>query len=329
MKRYHSLSVYRIIAAILILHFHVLFFLLANEIPYGLLFSKFVQGLTALSGFLYASKTINDVKKFYLNNLKKLIIPALFVMLLIFALDIILMICIKDFDLMHIFFGSRLAIIEPVFQFGNYYYILYIFICYLITPILQNHKKWSIVITILTVIIELSLGYFFGIAIMATPYIIGYFIGRKAFKYYVNRDTKYSVIRLFFWLAILSISLGLYILLINISFGDSYGLIHLHSLLRNITSMTFGVATFFSFMMCFRWMNRNVDIKLFKFTDKATYMIYLLNQAFMVGITNVAVLVDELWKKILLVYIITLLVSVAFQFLYNLIFTRKKKAKIA
>ena len=78
-KRFTNLSIYRLIATICVLQFHIFFILYARAIPYETLLSKGVQGLTCLSGFLYSQKVITDNKKFILENFKKVIFPALVV----------------------------------------------------------------------------------------------------------------------------------------------------------------------------------------------------------------------------------------------------------
>ena len=76
MKRFNNISLYRIIATLCILQFHIFYILYPRAIPYEMLLSKGVQGLTALSGFLYSQKLITDYKKFFKNNFVKLLIPA-------------------------------------------------------------------------------------------------------------------------------------------------------------------------------------------------------------------------------------------------------------
>ena len=53
-KRFNNLSIYRIVAALAVLVFHIFYIMIPRAIPYETLLSKFVQGLTALSGFLYS-----------------------------------------------------------------------------------------------------------------------------------------------------------------------------------------------------------------------------------------------------------------------------------
>ena len=68
------------------------------EILQEYLFSKLVQGLTALSGFLYSQKLIKDVKSFYLGNLKKIAIPALLVLGFMAIWNVVYMFVNKDYN---------------------------------------------------------------------------------------------------------------------------------------------------------------------------------------------------------------------------------------
>ena len=52
-RRLNNLSIYRIIATICVLQFHIFYIIYDRSIPYEMLLSKGVQGLPALSGFLY------------------------------------------------------------------------------------------------------------------------------------------------------------------------------------------------------------------------------------------------------------------------------------
>ena len=239
MKRLNNLSLYRIVATICILVFHIFYLLYARAIPYEMLLSKGVQGLTALSGFLYSQKLITDTKKFYWTNFKKIIIPATVCILFMVTWDVIAMLITQNFDVMQIFFMHRPYNGGLVVQPGNYYYLLYIFICYLITPVLQRNDKWSVLVVATAVLAEFSIRFFFGPSIIICSYIIGYYIGRKWFKTYTDTEQKYSVGALFLWIGVLALSVGLYIMLIVNPISGNYFLNHLQSLTINILKTIF------------------------------------------------------------------------------------------
>lgn len=291
--------------------------------------SKFVQGLTALSGFLYASKEIKSVKKFYGNNILKLLMPAVFCMILIFGFDLFFGLITWNFDPTRLLLGTRAytGVTRYHFQFGNFYYLGYILICYLITPLLMKNKVTRAIIIPLAIIAEMTFVFFTGFVICITPYIIGYVVGRIAFENYVDKKKEYPFIGLIFWIFILLTGLFSYIILIGSKFGGGYFATRSLEFLRNLSASTFGTAFFFVFILIFRFINFDKKIKFFEFTDKWTYMLYLLNQVFMLGATSIVVVTDKLWLKFVLVYVCTFALSIGLQFLYGFISKKRRALK--
>ena len=328
-KRFTNLSIYRLIATICVLQFHVFFILYARAIPYETLLSKGVQGLTCLSGFLYSQKVINDNKKFFLGNAKKIIFPALVVFGLMALWNLIYMFIFQSWNYINLFVDYRAYNHGLLIQPGNYYYILYIMICYLITPILQRNDKWSVLISIAAVLIEFTVGFFFGSSIIACSYIVGYFLGKKLFGQLTNVEEKFSIKWFLIFLLGTLAAAGLYVVLVIYPIGGSYFLIHLDSLFRNILMTTFGMGTFLVIAHAFRWVNKFPSCKFLSFTDKISLNVYLFNQAFMCGAMNMAKIVEPMWAKTILVYVFTIAFSILAYYLYQLILkltTKKEKA---
>lgn len=331
-KRFDNLSIYRFIATICVLQFHIFFILYARDIPYETLLSKGVQGLTALSGFLYSQKLIKDLKGFYLGNLKKIVIPAVVCFLFMALWNLIAMFIIKDYNYIGLFFGHRAFNNSLLFQPANYYYLAYILIAYLITPVLQRMDKYAYSTAILAIILEIVIGFFFGPSIILSAYIVGYLIGKKAFAKYVDIETPYSVPRLLFWIFVTALTVGLYIVMVEFPMGEGYFRVHLSSATKNILQSSFGVATFFLAAYIFRWVNRYKSWSFLSYFDKLTLIIYLMNQAFMVGAMNVTLWVSDMWLKITLVYIFTIGSSVLLKLAndgVNKLFTRPNKVQEA
>ena len=326
MKRFNNISLYRLIATLCILQFHIFYILFARAIPYEMLLSKGVQGLTALSGFLYSQKLITDNKKFYGSNLLKLIIPALVCVLFMVTWDTIYMAITREWGyeafITYRAYGGRV-----ITQADNYYYLGYIFICYLITPVLQRNDKWSVVVIVGVIAVEVLVGFFFGPAMIAVSYIAGYYIGKKWFKTYTDTKQKYSVPHLLTWTGILGTSIGLYILIHTYEFGGSYFLNRTYSLTNNIIVTIFGIATLFFFLMAFKFLNKFKGFPPFKYTDKLSLIIYLMNQAFMCGGMAVTLYVHEWWSIMLLIYVFTIGASVLLQFISELILKAINKPK--
>ena len=326
MKRFNNISVYRIVATICILQFHIFYILFPRAIPYEMLLSKGVQGLTALSGFLYSQKLITDKKKFYGTNLLKLIVPALVCLLFMVTWDVVYMAITKDWSV-NAFITHRAYQGRVITQADNYYYLGYIFICYLITPLLQRNDKWSVVTVVAVVLAELLVGFFFGPAMIAVSYIAGYYIGKKWFKTYVDTEQKYSVPHLLVWTGILALSIGLYILIHTKEFGGFYFLDRTYSITNNVIVTVFGIATLFFVLMALKWLNKFKGFAPFKYTDKLALIIYLMNQAFMCGGMAVTIYAHEWWLRILLIYVLTIASSVLLLFISDSILKAINKPK--
>lgn len=311
-KRLNNLSLYRIIATICILQFHIFFILYDRDIPYEMLMSKGVQGLTALSGFLYSTKVIEDSRAFILKAAKKLLPPAILCFLIMAAWNFVYMLAVGNYDYLSLFFDHRLYNGSLLVQPGNYYYILYIFICYLLTPYLAKGNKHRAVIAVIVATVELLLGFLFGTSIIATAYIVGYLVGKRWYTAYTDRDYKPKEILLLVLATAVSF-LG-YSALVDTSFGTGYFSEHLYSLLRNITSAAFGTLSFFLVAYIFKALNGENQIPILRYTDALSLNIFLLNQTFMCGAMNVAAWVDSRPLGILLVYLFTIGTSVLVTF---------------
>lgn len=304
--RLNNLSLYRIIATIAILQFHIFFILYERDIPFEMLMSKGVQGLTALSGFLYSRKKIEDGRAFLIKSAKKLLPPAILCFAIMALWNFVYML-IYGGDYIALFFDHRAYNGALLVQPGNYYYILYIFICYAITPYLARNSKNRVVLTAAVAAVELTLGFLFGTSIIATAYLVGYLVGVKNYEAYTDR--KYRLREFVIWGIVLALSFGIYALAVSLPALDGYLFSHLHALIKNITSASFGTATLFLVALLFKFLNGEKQYSLLKYTDSLSLNIFLLNQTFMCGAMNVFAWVDIKSLGILLVYLFTIVTA--------------------
>jgi hypothetical protein len=189
----------------------------------------------------------------------------------------------------------------------------------LITPVLQRNDKWSVVAVVSVIAIEVAVGFFFGPAMIAVTYVIGYYIGKKWFKTFTNPEERFSFKALGLWTLILLASIGAYILIQTYSFGDAYFLKHLHDIVNNTIVTTFGVATLFFMLMVLKPLNKFKGLPLFKYTDKLALIIYLMNQAFMCGAMNITRWVEPMWLVTILIYVFTIISSILLLFISELV----------
>lgn len=321
-KRFNNVSIYRIIATICVLQFHIFYILYDRAIPYEMLLSKGVQGLTALSGFLYSQKIMNDNKLFIKNNFKKILIPAFLCLLLMFVWNFVYMFISGNYDYISLFFDHRAYGGGLLVQPGNYYYILYIMICYLITPLLINNKYNKIIIP-LVILIELIIGFIFGPAIIASSYVIGYLIGKRHYDTYTKKNRKKSFLHFVTWIVIFLVSLIVYIYSNEMVINNLYITNHIKSLILNITSCIIGISSLFILLIVFKFTNNFQRLKFFKFTDNISIYVYLLNQAFMCGAMNVTNYTPNFNLKILLVYIFTITAAIILYYINKFIYKNK------
>ena len=325
-QKFYNLSLYRLIATICVLQFHVFFILYNRAIPFETLLSKGVQGLTAMSGFLYSQKLIKDCKSFYLKSLKKLLIPAAVCLTIMALWNLVYMLITRNYDYISLFFGHRIYNNGLLFQPANFYYLAYIFGCYLITPLLQKSKNVKIITVASLSVAELLVAFFFGPPIIIIPYLIGYLIGEKRFEYYASTEKKAPIDLLIGSLAT-ALALGLYIVGVLALSSENTWIQKLISLELNFTAAIFGVGTFLILAILFKFMNRIKRIYTLEFTDKICLFIYLLNQTFMCGAMNVAVWVDSIVSKTILVYVFTVAFAIGCFFISDALLKIKIKKK--
>ena len=310
-KRYNNLSLYRIVATILVLQFHIFFICYPIDTGNLIFLSKFLQGLTALSGFLFSQRLITDVKEFYLSRGKRILIPAIAVIGVVLLWNLLFMLITSTYDAKIIFTSGRAFNGSLLIQPGNYYFLAYILVCYLITPILQRKDFWSVLVVIIGFAIETIVGKWMEPLYIVTCYAAGYYVGVFAFKHYVDKEyVKSDIIRF----VVLAILLGVSIFL-SIYLREHYIFKGINHIVKSFFLSLFGLTSVFLAMLLFKWMNRFEGFKVFEVTNPLSYYLFLFNQTFMVGATNVASYVNELWAKTLLVYLFVIVFSLAFYFI--------------
>ena len=322
-ERYNNLALYRIVATIMILQFHI-FFICYPENVFGTIYlSKFVQGLTALSGFLLSQKVITNVGKFYLNRLSKIIFPALVVIGLVTIWNVIFMFISNNYDFPSMFYGTRAYNGGLLIQFGNYYFLGYIFFCYLITPLLQKSKWLGLLIFLVVAFIETSITKWMDPLYIVSCYIIGYYIGKFSYSQFVGKCKSIDIVNFVIYGVI-----SAFLIIFSLYFtreGEAIIGSTSNRILTNVMMSLFGVTSMMVILVLFKFTNYIRPIRF----DKYSYIIFLFNQIFMVGATNVAYLAPEFWMKNLIVYLLVIVSGVAIRSgydTYKLIKNRKKGA---
>ena len=323
-QKYWNLSTYRLIACLLILAFHIFYIFIDKQLSFEYLLSKPVQGLMALSGFLYAGRLIESKKKFYVNNIVKILLPAIYTLSVFALYNLVFMLVSQNYNYFSLWTGHRPFDNRFIMQFDNYYFLGYLLICYILTPFITKKGHLRRIIIAVIAITEITLAFFFGTAPIAIAYFIGYLIGEKFKDNYVKTDVNFKPHVLIQWVLLSALSFVVFVLCFFVFKSDAYFLKHLINAFDQVAMTFFGVATFFLFIYIFRFMNRIESIPFLAFTDKASYYVYLFNQAFMIGGMNVTLYVNDYPTKIVLIVVFTLTFASVLTFVDRLIPLGKK-----
>ena len=326
-KRYINLSLFRIIAAFAIIQFHIFYILYPNMVDGAYLLSKFLQGFMTLSGFLYSQRVIENKKEFYKKNFKKILIPAIACATFILLWDVGYILITKTFDFTLVFTSCKPSDGGLLIQLGNYYYIFYLLFCYLITPFLQFNNNLRKIIIISIISIEVIASFITnGFPVLITCYIVGYFIGKNRFDFYVNPKSGEGIETLIKWIFIGFLAYYFSRHPLIIATRNAFLDAHLSLMIFNVSSAIFGMSIFFIIIYILRGLNAYRSGKSFLISDGLTFYIYLLNQAFMIGATNVSNYADAMELKTLLVFLFTIFFATII-YVINAIFLKKCSLK--
>lgn len=305
----------------MILQFHIFFIVYPDNVFGTVYLSKFVQGLTALSGFLLSQKVITHVGKFYLSRLTKVFLPALVVVGLVTLWNVIFMFISGNYDFPSMFYGTRAYNGGLLIQFGNFYYLGYIFFCYLITPLLQKNKWLGFLLFLVVAFVETSITKWMDPLYIVSCYIIGYYIGKFSFKQFVGKCSGMDFVNftIYGFLTAFLIIFSIYFTNNGESIIGSVS----NRILTNVMFSLFGITSMLLLLVMLKFTNYVRHIKL----DKYSYVFFLFNQIYMVGATNVAYLAPEFWMKNLIVYLLVIVSAVIITSAYDMFKIIKNKRK--
>ena len=304
----NSISVIRLISMLMIIACHILQGL--NN-TWAFWINVGVQMFFFISGFLYGKKKIENVKEFYIKRVKKVLIPYLIVLIISLFLEYFILHNRYSF---HRIFGCFIgmgAFVGNISILYHTWFISYILICYLLTPILQNvfkNKKFkdNFLIFLFIMFLVYSLKRFNAINIESSwinNFIIGYFYG-KCCK---NKKQKKIFEILIFTIFILIIPFAIIyqeklpVLLPGMFNSRSDIIINYgHVLLGCIL-----------FVILYKILNK-LKIKknmILSFSDKYSYYIYLVHQIFILNSFSVLFLTENLAINIFLILLFSIIAA--------------------
>jgi len=305
-----SISSIRLISLLMIITCHILQGL-GLELAFW--FNIGVQIFFFISGYLYGKKDIKQPINFFTKRLKKILLPL--------SILIVIMIIIEK-----IYTNNTYSILRVTFNIcglgafaGNIktlthtWFVTYILLCYLITPLLQKlfsskkHSLFVLIVLFALSIIPLPLKFD---ATRSFNYILGYYYSRCCTS---KKERKVFFIS-FLMLSILLLPINLitrYKLIENIP----HILFSRAKLIHNIEHIFLGTVLFICLLKLFEKIKINECI--LKFGDKYSFFIYLTHQIFILNNFSVLHITNYLIINILLILVLSIVSGIILYYIYN------------
>lgn len=302
MKKEYPISLIRTIALFMIITCHILQGLnnrLAFYVNVG------VQIFFFISGYLYGKKKISDPYRFYKKQFIKILQPYIIVLFSIIFVDIVI------FNIPSI---SLKTILGNILGFGAFtgthkvlthtWFVTYILLCYLITPLLSDYlnlsnKKQNYIFKIIFILFIIAFAVnFFGVVNFNAFWIVNYILGYIFSMYYVKHGYDYKKILDF--ILILIVLLLPFRMYIESNLLDSTNFFVLK--FCDFYHVILGCGIFLSLYRIFN--NTNFSLKsrkILDFFDKYSYFIYLVHQIFILNKYSYLFITDYLILNIIFI----------------------------
>ena len=315
--RQGNLSCIRLIATIMIISCHILQGL---DLEAAFWVNLGVQIFFILSGYLYSRKKITNVKDFYYKQYIKIIAPYLLLCIFVLASN-----TFNGFKEINKFttIGDLLGFqywIGTIRNMSHTWFISYILLCYLITPLLQkiikkeSLKKSFSQLFIFIVLLQLFDSY--NVININVSYIMLYMFGYYYGNMEKNFKNDYKIISFFIIITIIFFPIRIlvqyynnaniikYIDYFNIGIGDftSYH----HALC--------GIVLFLIMKNIFKKVKHN---KVLELSDKYSYYIYLVHQLFILNDYSFLNKTNSLFLNIIIIIILTLVSAIVLHYITN------------
>lgn len=292
-----NISFVRLVSFFMIISCHILQGL-NNKFAFWL--NVGVQIFLFISGYLYGSKKINSYKEFYLKRLDKILLPCTILVIIMTVLSKIFL---------NVSY-SNMVVFANVFGFGGFYgtikvlthtwFVSYILLCYLITPILDRYfNNEKSLIKLICLIMFLLMFQLFNVLNVNIAWISIYIFG-----FWYSREQNLRIKK-----NCLNFICIMCIVLLPFKVMVMYDLINLPEIIKfysehflNWTHSLLGVTIFiilYKISSKIKWK----DNKIFKFVDKYSYTIYLTHQIFILNSFSLLFITNNIFINILLIII--------------------------
>lgn len=275
-----------------------------------------------ISGFLYGQKRITSALQWYKKQFIKIIIP-LYTYYLISGLFLL---AVGKFGELNFFeFLKQLLNLQGIcggeignIQTGHLWFITFILICYLITPLLQLLREKLNLLKVALLIVVVSFVWIAIILNINNVYFISWFPGILSyiFAYYLAAYWKRDNKKLFVFcgsivLAFCSVAIRLYVKRIvdhgNEALGQLYDCVFVP---YSQCFLAFGLF-FILFYTCLKVDRLIASLsKILKVFDRYSYYVYIVHYMFVEGVVALNLFVDNIFIVSLLFVLLTIVYSI-------------------
>lgn len=324
-----AVSSIRLIALSMIITCHIF---QGKDIVLAWWFNVGVQIFLFMSGFLYGTKDIKDASSWFKKRFSKILTPYYLLLIIVIIFYTVFarnLLNIKGM-LVNILvlqgFGTGLPGIEHL------WFLSYILMCYLITPVLQSidcaslkNKRGVYIWKLILILALLQLFNYIGVLNMSIPnisaYIIGYYFSRRHFSYEgykglaQNVSLKKSVTGIF---TACIITTPLVIYLEYFSKGGILWFLEpytdfLFGWNHTLLGITLFLAMYFIFEHLYSRIENKTINSIISWSDRYSYQVYLTHQIVILGQFSWLALTGSMFVNIILIIIFAVTTGVILQ----------------
>ena len=316
----NAIAFIRLISLIMIVSCHILQGL-GNKMAFWV--NVGVQIFLFISGFLYGTKKIDNFSNFYKQRLIKILLPFSIFSIIICLIEVLVL--KNDYSFKFIIgnlFGLG-GLIGTYSLVSHTWFISYIMICYLITPLLQkifngNFRSNLIKLILLCICLQGLESYAivrFN-ACWVINFILGYFY---SLSYNDKKERIIYTILIFTTFVFIFPFAVIYQETLNISLPNFFN--HFQNYFINYGHVLLGCVIFIILYYAFN-LFKVKNNKIFDFSDKYPYYIYLVHQVFILNYFSILHYTKYLSVNIILITILSIVSGVILQKISNLLIRR-------
>lgn len=279
MKKDYSISFVRLVSMFLIITCHVFQFY-GNELAWW--FNVGVQIFLFISGYLYSKKEVPDAKEFYKKQLTKILLPYY---IYIFFVSFIYLSFDKQLFLISDFVKS-LFLVGNLKGLEHLWFIRYIVICYLVTPLLHymlkkcqknNCKIFKLIsLVVFNEFISLITKNFIN-GTWINCYILGIFFNNY---YNITKDNNKRCLLILIPLTFNFIEILIkYILKLKIVGIELVAF----NKFCNISHLLLGILLFYCLKEIYKYVSKYIKDSFLDTSDAFSYYIYITHHIFVLG----------------------------------------------